>query len=417
MRRRVAITGIGAISALGADPRSMWAAAAQGQSGIDRITCFDASTFSVQLGAQVQVEPLVPERHAFWHREDPKIAFGLHAAIQAMRDAGLERLPVRSLVHAGTSLEYFDPRKIVQAGSADLQSALNRFGQSESGTNARPLQVSLDTLNQCLDEIFGAPLQSLTNVSACAASTQAIGHAFRRIRDGSFDMALCGGFDSMLNPFGVGGFQLLGALSTDTSRGSRACRPFDAARSGAVLGEGSAFLVLEDLEKARAEGRFIHGEILGYGSSLDACKLSAPDPQGQGARAAMLGALQDAGMSAAQVDAVSAHATGTLLNDEVEAAAIRAVLPHWQRVPVLATKSLLGHLIGAAGAVEVVMALQGFHEQRLHPNGSLELVAAGCELDHVRGEARAFHGRTVLKNSFGFGGQNASLLLGRVEVS
>ena len=165
----------------------------------------------------------------------------------------------------------------------------------------------------------------------------------------------------------------------------------------------------------KAEGRPIYGEVLGYGSSLDAYKLSAPDPQGLGARRAMALALEDAGLRVEEVDAVSAHATGTLLNDEVEASAIRAVLgDHWNAVPVVATKSLIGHLIGAAGAVEVVALLQGFAEGRLHPNGSLERVAPGCELNHVVGEARAFGGRVILKNSFGFGGQNACLAIGRV---
>ena len=412
MRRRVAITGIGCICALGNDPKSFWTAAAQGRSGIGPITRFDASAFEVRLGAEIACPPDLPKAFQHWVKDDPKVAFGLHAAAQALEAAGLTRLPEDALMHAGTSLECFDTDRVVKDGRIDFRSAVDRCFQP----GALPLQIPLDAFSDALSAYRGMPAQSLTNVSACAASTQAIGHAFRRIRDGSFDLALCGGFDSMLNPFGVGGFQLLGALSTDNARGPRVCRPFDAERSGTILGEGAAFLDLEPLERAQAEGRRVHGEVLGYGSSMDAYKLSAPDPEGLGARAAMLGALKDAGLGPESVDAVSAHATGTLLNDEVEAAAIRGVLGvSWPQVPVLATKSLIGHLIGAAGAVEVVASLQGFAENRLHPNGSLDRVASGCELSHIKGSPVPFQGRVILKNSFGFGGQNACLLLGRVE--
>lgn len=411
MRRRVGITGLGCICALGSDPRSLWTGAAAGRSGIGPITRFDAARFEVHLGGEVKGEPLRTPGCEEAVGEDPKLAFALHAARQAMEDAGLTSFDAGTLLHLGTSLEYFDPRKIVQEGSALFGGVVERSLRA----GARPLQVPLDTASRILERLYGTPAWSLVNVSACAASTQAIGHAFRRIRDGSFDTALCGGFDSMLNPFGVGGFQLLGALTTDDARGERACRPFDAARTGTVLGEGAACFVLEPLERALAEGKRVHGEVLGFGSSLDAYKLSAPDPDGAGASAAMTSALADSGLGPDDVDAVSAHATGTLLNDEVEAAALRRLLgPRWERVPVLATKSLVGHLIGASGAVEVVACLQGFAEDRLHPNGSLQTVAAGCELDHVVGVARPFSGRTILKNSFGFGGQNASLVLGRV---
>ena len=410
MKRRVAITGIGCVCALGRDLSSLWQAAAETHSGIGPITHFDANTFTVQLDAEVQEPLALPEEWQTWLKEDLKVAFGLFAASQALANAGHTRIPDRAFIHAGTSLEYFDPRKIVQEGRSDFQSAVERCFRPD----ARPLQVPLNAFGHALQTRFGKAVQCLTNVGACAASTQAIGHAFRRVRDGSFDLAICGGFDSMLNPFGVGGFQLLGALSTDRSRGSRACRPFDAERAGAVLGEGAAFFVLEPLDRAKAEGKRIHGEVLGYSSSLDAYKLSAPDPEGSGARAAMSGAMADAGLAPEEIDAVSAHATGTLLNDEVEAAAIRAVLAStWERVPVLATKSLIGHLIGAAGAVETVFALQGFSENRLHANGSLTHIGKGCELDHVMDGPRPFSGNVILKNSFGFGGQNACLALGR----
>ena len=234
MTRRVAISGIGVICALGQDPAAFWGEAALGRSGIAPISHFDAGTFEAQLGAEIRGLPELPEELRTWLREDPKVVFGLLAARQALRDAGLEKLPESALLHAGTSLEYFDPRKIVQDGLADFLATVQRCFQP----GARPLQVPLDTFTRLLRP---GPGRSLVNVSACAASTQAIGHAFRQVRSGATDLALCGGFDSMLNPFGVGGFQLLGALSADMARGARACRPFDAARAGTVLGRGGCF--------------------------------------------------------------------------------------------------------------------------------------------------------------------------------
>jgi 3-oxoacyl-[acyl-carrier-protein] synthase II len=219
----------------------------------------------------------------------------------------------------------------------------------------------------------------------------------------------------MINPLGVGGFQLLGALSTDNDRGESACRPFDASRGGAVLGEGAAALLLEPLEKARAEGRTILAEVLGYGSTLDAHGLSAPDPEGRGAERAMRAALADARIEPEAVGHINAHGTGTRLNDEVEAAAIRRVFADtWQRIPVSATKSVTGHLIGAAGAIEAGACLLALVRGLLPPNPWLRKVAPGCELDHVVGTtARRFDGEHVLSNSFGFGGQNASLIFRR----
>jgi 3-oxoacyl-[acyl-carrier-protein] synthase II len=218
----------------------------------------------------------------------------------------------------------------------------------------------------------------------------------------------------MVNPLGVGGFQLLGALTTDNRRGASACRPFDASRSGTVLGEGAAVLVLEPLERARAEGRPVFAEVCGYGSTLDAHGLSAPDPEGRGAERAMRAALSDAGLEPGRIGHLNTHGTGTRLNDEVEAAAIRRVFAgSWERLPVSATKSVTGHLIGAAGAVEAAACLFALDRRLAPANPWLEKVAPGCELDHAAGAARPWDGGCVLSNSFGFGGQNASLIFGR----
>jgi 3-oxoacyl-[acyl-carrier-protein] synthase II len=220
----------------------------------------------------------------------------------------------------------------------------------------------------------------------------------------------------MINPLGVGGFQMLGALTVDNARGPRACRPFDAARRGTVLGEGAAIFVMEPLEKARAEGREILAEVCGYGSTLDAHSLSAPDPDGDGAARAMQAALDDAGIGPAAIGHINTHGTGTQLNDEVEAVAIRRVFAGtWERIPVAAVKAMTGHLIAAAGAVEAGACLLTLARGIVPPNPSLDKVGRGCELAHVTGKAAPFEGEYVLTNSFGFGGQNASLVLRRYD--
>jgi 3-oxoacyl-[acyl-carrier-protein] synthase II len=220
----------------------------------------------------------------------------------------------------------------------------------------------------------------------------------------------------MVNPLGVGGFQLLGALTTDTDLGAAACRPFDAARSGTVIGEGAAAFVLEPLDRARADGRPVLAEVCGYGSTLDAYSLTAPDPEGDGAARSMQAALEDAGLPPHAIGHLNAHGTGTLLNDEIEARAIRRVLADsWEGLPVSATKSMTGHLIAAAGAVEFGACLLPLLEGLMPPNPSLTRVGRGCELAHVVGRAQPFDGEYALSNSFGFGGQNASLILRRSD--
>jgi 3-oxoacyl-[acyl-carrier-protein] synthase II len=317
-----------------------------------------------------------------------------------------------TLLHLGASLEILDLGRLANNGSPDFREVVR-----QSVDDGRPpLQIPLDTAARCIEGSFGRPGRALTNCSACAAGAQAIGHGFHAVRAGEFELAVCGGFDSMVNPLGVGGFQLLGALTTDNASGARACRPFDAARSGTVLGEGAAVVVLEPLEKARAEGKRILAEVLGYGSSLDAHSLSAPDPEGKGAERAMSDALRDAELAPEAVGHINAHGTGTLLNDEVEAKTIRRLFSGtWQDIAVSATKSITGHCIAAAGAIEVGACLLPLARGVLAPNPSLDRVGNGCELNHITEAGIAFEGEYVMSNSFGFGGQNAALVLGRAE--
>jgi 3-oxoacyl-[acyl-carrier-protein] synthase II len=408
--RRVAVTGIGVVSPVGSGRDRFWDGLASGRSGIARISRFDCSGFAVRLAGEAADPPGLPPEVEAVAARDPKVGFAFAAAAEAMASAGLRRLGPGALLHLGTSLECFDLEGAVVDGAPDFE----RLAARRLAGSRRVLQVPLDTAAGLVAAAFGRPGRSLTNCSACAAGAQAIGHAFRAVAAGAFEVAVCGGFDSMINPLGVGGFQLLGALTVDGDRGPSACRPFDASRSGTVLGEGAAVLVLEPLERARADGRPVMAEVCGYGASLDANSLSAPDPEGDGAARAMAAALREAGLRPEQVAHINAHGTGTRLNDEVEAAAIRRVFAGcWERIPVSATKSVTGHLIGAAGAVEAVACLLPFARGVMPPNPWLTQVGRGCELDHVTGAARPFDGAYALSNSFGFGGQNASLVFGR----
>lgn len=408
--RRVAVTGFGVVSPIGVGRQSFWDSLAEGTSGIGRITRFDCATFDVQLAGEVREPIELPEEVARWAEADVKIGFGYAAVSEALRQAQRARLDQDSLLHLGVSVEAFDPTHVIVNGKVDFGAAAEK---SLSGTG-HSLQVPLDQCTVVVMARHGRPARALTNCSACAASAQAIGHAFREVRAGRCEFAVCGGLDSMVNPLGVGGFQLLGALTTDNERGEGACRPFDASRSGTVLGEGAAAVVLEPFEKARGDGRPVLAEVCGYGSTLDAHSLSAPDPEGDGAARAMVASLDDAGLPPEAIGHINSHGTGTLLNDEVEAGAIRRVFSRcWERIPVSATKALTGHMIAAAGAAEFGACLLPLLRSVLPVNPFLYRVGRGCELAHVTSRLMRFDGEYALTNSFGFGGQNASLVLRR----
>ncbi len=410
--QRVAVTGFGVVAPIGVGKAAFFGALAAGTSGIGPVTRFDASALKARLAAEVKTPLLLPEDVACYAAADPKVGFAFAACREALASAGIERLGPTALLHLGTSLEVFAIEQAVGAGTPDLPGVIARCAAGEGD----PIKHPLDRAARLLCSAFGEPARALTNCSACAAGAQAIGHGFRGVRAGKYDLAVCGGFDSMLNPLGLGGFQLLGALSEDETRGAAACRPFDAARAGTVLGEGAAVLVMEPVEKARAAGKTILAEVCGCGSTLDAYSLSAPDPEGDGAARAMTAALADAGLAPREIAHINAHGTGTRLNDAIEAAAIRRVFDgFWERIPVSAPKSITGHMIAASGAAEAGSCLLTLLENLCPPNPSLEKVGKGCELDHVTGRARPFSGKYVLSNSFGFGGQNAVLVFGRAH--
>lgn len=405
-KHRVAITGLGAVSALGLDAATTWEGLASGRSGIIPLTRFAAQGFPVQrVGAICNPLPTLPDAVETVVRRDPRIAYAWIAMREALAQAGISRLDAGDLLHLGVSLELFDLADAVCDGQVDGTATVRRVL-----AGAPSLQTALDATVQAISATWGRAGQTATDCSACAAAALAIGQAFHAVRSGRAERALCGGADSLLTPLALGGFHLLGALSSDVS--DSPCRPFDAARNGTVLGEGAAILVLERWDVAQRRGAKIIGEIRGFGSSLDAVHPSAPEADGRGAQAAMRAALADAELSPADIGACSAHGTGTVRNDEAEATAIRAVFPQWKQLPVSATKGALGHTIAAAGALQAVACLGTLAHGRLPPTVGLRQVAPGCELDHVLQAGRRHDGRPIIANTFGFGGQNACLIYG-----
>ncbi len=402
------ITGFGVVSPAGSGQTNFFHSLAKGVSGIGSITRFDAETFEARLAGEVKSPAKLSGEEGEAAEIDPKVGFALASAEEAMGSAGLTRMGKGTLLHLGTCLELVKLDDFFYKGKVDVSSLVQRI-MVETTTLPR---ITVNLAAHFIMQRYGQPEHVLMNCSACAASAQAIGYSFRALRSGRFHTALCGGFDSFVHPLGIGHFQLLGALTSDNSKGARACRPFDSERSGTVLGEGAAVFVLETLEAARSQGKKILAEVCGYGSTLDAHNLSAPDPDGDGAARAMKLALQDAGVLPEQINHINTHGTGTRLNDEVEAMAIRRVFEKtWRHIPVSATKAVTGHLIGAAGAVELAACLLPILEGTVPPNSSLDKIGRGCELNHVTQPGFSWEGEYVLSNSFGFGGQNASLIL------
>ncbi len=413
---RVVITGVGVVSPAGSGRDEFWRGLTAGESGIGPITLFDASAFPVRIGGEAKGFDPVAAAAEFPEASDGrdrKVLLALTGAREALADANLNGQLEDAVLHVGVGLEMMDMADLTPyAGADDLDRAVAESFLADHGD--RMLQTPLDRTAEILGERYGLLAGRYTNCSACTAGAQAIGEACQMLRDGQAAVALAGGTDSMLNPLGLGGFSLLRVLSGENDDPQRACRPFDATRRGTVLGEGAAFVVLETLEHAAGRGAQIYAEVLGYASSMDAFRVSDPDPTGRGAAQSMSRALDDAGLEASDIDCVSAHATGTPKNDAVETRAIKEVLGRRAYdIPVHAVKSMTGHMIAASGAVEAVAAVMTIRQGTVPPTINLENPDEECDLDYVPGHSRAFAGDTVLSNSFGFGGQNASLIFGR----
>jgi 3-oxoacyl-[acyl-carrier-protein] synthase II len=423
---RIVITGIGVVSPLDIGREAFWSNLVAGRSGIGPITLFDASTFPVRIGGEVRdfdqaaVLARFPEATVVCDR---KVLLGLAAAEEAIADSQLAADELRhALLHVGVGLETISLQELMPYADESGQTGV--VGVTANGGHL--LQTPLDRTAAILGNRYGLLAGRFTNCSACAAGTQVVGEAWRMLRSANDknsrgptargrsapQVALVGAADSMLNPLGLGGFSLLRVLSAENDRPHEACRPFDLTREGTVLGEGAAFLMLETLDHAAARGATVYAELIGYGSSMDAFAVSDPDPSGRGAVDSMRMALRTAGLAPQDIDCVSAHGTGTPKNDVVETAAIKAALgPRAREIPVHSVKSMTGHMIAASGAVEAAAAALTLAHGIVPPTMNLRTPDPQCDLDYVPGVARAFSGRTVLSNSFGFGGQNATIIL------
>jgi 3-oxoacyl-(acyl-carrier-protein) synthase len=419
-RRRVAITGVGLVTPVGNDVATTWSAVLEGRSGVGPISIFDASGFSTRIAAEVKdfdASVLGADRKLlkFANRSH---RFALGAAEQAMRDAGIAPTAATATrwgCSVGTGMmgvAYDDLSAVQRHSAADGELHADRLVDDPTATDPIVFCRSQSTAGLALlTRRFGIHGYATSVHTACASGGQAIGTALKLIRRGSVDYALAGGFDSMISPVGLGGFCLLSAVSADNDEPQRASRPFDATRNGFVLGEGAGFVVLEEWEAARRRGAHIYAELAGDGNSLSSYRITDSPPDGDGPIQSMRAALADAGAAPEDVDYINAHGTSTYMNDKSESAAIHRVFgDRTGDVAVSSTKSSMGHLIAAAGAVEVVVCALTIRHGRLPVNANLRERDPDCDLNLVVAptERRV---RMTLSNSFGFGGSNSCVAL------
>jgi 3-oxoacyl-[acyl-carrier-protein] synthase II len=417
---------MGAITPLGHSVKETMEGQLAGRSGVGPIRHFNASRFPTKFAAQVadfDLKKHVPEPGR-WAHAGLNSQFAAAAARQALADAGLledkvDRTRMGVYLGSGEGVQDFhallwilsqvyrpDSRQIDH--SAFMQGGLKMFHPE------REAEQELHTTAAHLAAHFELDGPNFTCLTACAASSQAVGEAAEMIRHGDAAVMLAGGAHSMIHPFGLTGFNLLTALSTRNDAPQRASRPFDLHRDGFVLGEGSGMLVLEELGHAKRRGARILAELTGYGSTADAFRVTDSHEEGRGAIACIQGALKDSGLAAEQIDYINAHGTSTKVNDAVETLAIKKVLgEHAYRVPISSSKSMLGHLIAAAGAVELITCIEALHRGWVPPTINYETPDPECDLDYVPNTAREYRVRHALSNSFGFGGQNISLIVSR----
>jgi 3-oxoacyl-[acyl-carrier-protein] synthase II len=424
--RRVVVTGMGMVTPVGSDLETTWAALLEGKTGVGPISLFDARTFPTRIAAEVKdfrLEQYRPDASR-WVDHSRNTKFALAAAQMAMDDSqllqskpGLDRSRFGVYLGAGEGQQDF-PRfvKLVyqttHVGKVST-AEFTRLGlhqlhpiceaEQEPGTPAAHLA-----------NLFGAKGFNSNCLTACAASSQAIGEAYELIRNDCADVVLSGGTHSMIHPFGLTGFIKLTALSTRNDEPARASRPFDRDRDGFILGEGAGMLILEELERAQSRGARIYGEIVGYGSTADAFRITDSHDEGRGAIACMKEALADARLHPEEIDYINAHGTSTSVNDSVETLAIKRTFGEAAyRVPISSTKSMMGHLIAAAGSVEAIVCLLTIRDGILPPTVNLDHPDPDCDLDYIPHVARRKNVDIALSNSFGFGGQNITLILRR----
>jgi 3-oxoacyl-[acyl-carrier-protein] synthase II len=420
MEHRIVITGMGAVTPLAEDVRGTWKALCEGRSGVGAITLFDAQSFPTQIAGEVKKKDF-----SLWQKPGLKLGrnslFALQAADEALTEAGLEdhRLdPLRVGIYFGAGDGGFDFEEYASILTDSIEenesvSPSRYFSNSVRRMDARMLleQEPFQVINH-LSERFNAKGVVSNCLTACAASSQAIGEAAHIIRRGDADVMITGGAHSMIHPLGLAGFNLLTALSTRNDAPQKASRPFDKDRDGFVLSEGAGVLILESLEHAQKRKAPILAELVGYGGSADAFRLTDPHTEGRGAVQAMRGALRGAKLDPSGVDYINAHGTSTQLNDQIETTSVKKTFgEHARRIPMSSIKSMLGHMIAAAGAVELIASVLTIREGIIPATINYETPDEACDLDYVPNTARKRKVETVLSNSFGFGGQNIALIV------
>ncbi|MEK6622856.1 MAG: beta-ketoacyl-ACP synthase II [Planctomycetota bacterium] len=411
-RRRVVITGVGAITSLGIEKRQIWTSLCEGKSGIKPIASFDSSSHGVHFGGEASdFDP------AKWfdvkeaRRLDRFAQFALAAAIRAVEDAQLNTCG-------------YDPTRVgvlIGSGMGGLQELETQHGNlmNKGPSRISPLMVPKLMVNAASAQVairFGLKGPNYALVSACTTGGNAIGEASRMIQRGEADAMVVGSSEAVITPLGVGGFSAMKALSTRNDAPQKASRPFDKDRDGFVISEGAGVLVIEDMEFAKKRGAYIYAEVLGYGLNTDAYHIAAPEGSGDGAIRCMKSALKDAGCNPEDIQYINAHATSTPIGDSIEVIAIKNVFGQYaSKIPVSSTKSMLGHQLGAAGSVEAIICAFVINEGIIPPTINYETPDPECTgLDFVPNVAREKKVTTVLSNSFGFGGHNAAIILGKV---
>ncbi|MGB2895148.1 MAG: beta-ketoacyl-ACP synthase II [Anaerolineales bacterium] len=409
--RRVVITGLGCISPLGDDIQSTWDAALAGESGVGLITHFDTTDFRTRIAAEVKgFDPVRSIGKRLARRTDRFTQFALEAAAQAIEDSGLS-IDDGNRDRIGV---------IIGSGIGGVGTLINA---SWEYMDQGPKRVSPHLVPMMLPDsapghiaiAHGLRGPNMTVVTACASSANAIGEAAEMIRRGAADAILTGGAEAAIVPVAVAGFNSMNAVSTRNDAPMKACRPFDLDRDGFVMGEGAACLVLESYEIAHARGAKIHAEVIGYSATSDAFHMTAPAENGAGAEICMRNALANAGLAPEQIDYINAHGTSTKLNDVGETKAIKAAFgEHAYHLAVSSTKSMTGHLLGAAGAIESIFCVKALQHNVIPPTINYHTPDPECDLDYVPNEARHQELTYVMTNSFGFGGHNACLIFGKV---
>jgi 3-oxoacyl-[acyl-carrier-protein] synthase II len=418
LARRVVVTGLGLITPVGNSVEATWSALMSGRNGVDYIKKFDTEKFSVKFAAEVKdFDPLkyIAKKEA--RKMGAFIHYAIAAATEAMADSGLEltergKFPAEVAENAGT---------YISSGIGDFWAIEREHSKllEDGPDRVSPFFIVSAIVNLAAGQVsirYGAKGPNSATATACSAGAHAIGDSFRIIQRGDADLMICGGAESAITPMSVAGFASMRALSTRNNDPQHASRPFERDRDGFVIGEGAGIMILEELEFAKRRGARIYAEVVGYGMTADAFHLTMPDETGSGARRVMQKTLKDAGIQPEQVGYINAHGTSTPYNDKFETLAIKDTFgDHAYKLAVSSTKSMTGHLLGAAGGIEGVFSALSLHRKMLPPTINYVNPDPDCDLDYIPNEPRAAEVEYALSNSFGFGGTNAALLFKRYE--